>query len=408
MKPFARRRRQVGWFALLSLITAAASYAAHPAATAMQRPVHEMSARALDWIEHHRASPADGGLPDMIDEAVSLRVFRDLAPTPAESERFARLFEAQLARLSTLSELQRWAQRPHKTLIEHYHLVLAAYLMEGAGLHGPMIELIVQQAQQALGAAATFEPPTVRLTTALFLARLTGGATVDIESLLANSLIGQLDRSRWIITLPGVNAAAQQQRTTTWLLYALVHEVVALTDFGRLAPSPWLDKRRDAVVEILLAALPWASAQHNWDLTAELLVTLYFLDQPLDAGIQGALEELAANQQPDGSWGASATTSRPNKVRHTVLTAAAALMAWHAWREKRPAQTKPVKENNRAGSVAARFRPESQRDAGEIDRQEQVSDHHPDTRRPDRLVDNLMNSDPGTAGRNDKTYLANQ
>jgi hypothetical protein len=337
MNPFAgRRRRQIRCFMLLSLLTAAASCAAHPAPIATQRPAHEISSRALDWIEHHRATPDDGGLPDMIDEAVSLRVFRDLAPTAAQSGRFARLLEAQLTRLNTLSEFRRWAQRPHKTLIEHYHLVLAAYLMERAGSHSPMIEIIMQQAQRALG-AATFEPPTVRLTTAVFLARLAGGATVDIDSLLAESLIGQLDRSRRIITLPGANATAQQQRNTTWLLYALVHEVVALSDFGRLAPSPWLDERRGTIAEILLAALPWASGQRNWDLAAELVVTLYFLGQPLNAAIQGVLEDLAANQHPDGSWGASATTSRPNKVRHTVLTAAAALMAWRAWGERRPA-----------------------------------------------------------------------
>jgi hypothetical protein len=337
MNPLAPRRPQAGWFALLSLLAAAASCAAHAAAAATQRPAHEMSARALDWIEHHRATPDDGGLPDMIDEAVSLRVFRDLALTAAESGRFARLLEAQLTRLNTLSEFRRWAQRPQKTLIEHYHLVLAAYLMRGAGLHSPMIEIIVQQAQRALGAAA-FEPPTVRLATAVFLARLAGGAPAGIQSLLAKSLIGQLDHSRQIITLPGSNATAEQQRNTTWLLYALVHEVVALTDFGRLVPSPWLDERRDTITGILLTALPWASAQRNWDLVAELVVTLYFLGQPLDAPIQGALEDLAANQQPDGSWGASATTSRPNKVRHTVLTAAAALMAWRAWGERQPAQ----------------------------------------------------------------------
>ena len=336
MSPFVRRRRQAGWLALLALLTTLASCTAHGATAATERPVHEISARAVDWIEHHRATPDDGGLPDMIDEAVSLRVFRDLARTAAHSGRFARLFEAQLTRLNTLSEFRRWVQRPHKTLIEHYHLVLAAYLMERAGLHSPMIGIIVQQAHRALG-AATFEPPTVRLTTAVFLARLAGGATVDIDSLLAESLIGQLDRSRRIITLPGANATAGQQRNTTWLLYALVHEVVALTDFGRLAASPWLDARRDTIAGILLAALPWASAQNNWDLAAELVVTLYFLGQPLDAAIQRVLEDLAANQQPDGSWGASATTSRPNKVRHTVLTAAAALMAWRAWGERRPA-----------------------------------------------------------------------
>jgi hypothetical protein len=294
-----------------------------------------MSARGQDWIEHHRATPEDGGVPDMIDEAVSLRVFRDLAPTVAESERFARLFEAQLARLNTLSELHRWAQRPNKTLIEHYHLVLAAYLMEGAGLHSPMTEIITQQAQSALR-AATFEPPTVRLTTAVFLTRLAAGPAVDTEALLANSLIGRLDRNPKLIALPRANATAEQRRNTTWLLYALVHEVVALTDFGRLAPSPWLEERRDAVAGILLAALPWASAQGNWDLAAELVVTLFFLGQPLDTGIQGTLEELADNQRPDGSWGVSTTTSRPNKVRHTVLTATAALMAWHVWPEKRP------------------------------------------------------------------------
>lgn len=317
---------------LLSLLTIATAGAGHPAAGAARvsaQDIRAASVRALDWIEHHRATPDDGGLADMIDEAVSLRVFRDLAPTVAESGRFARLLDAQLARLNTLSEFQRWAQRPHKPLIEHYHLVLAAYLMESAGLRTPLAPIIMRQAQQALG-AATFEPPTVLLTTAVFLSQLAGGPTVDVESMLANSLIGQLGRNRRLIALPGANATAQQQRNVTWLLYALVHEVVALTDFGRLAPSSWFDERRDAVAEILLAALPWASAQHNWDLTAELVVTLYFLGQPPDAGVQAAVEDLVANQQPDGSWGASATTSRPNKVRHTVLTATAALMAWRA------------------------------------------------------------------------------
>jgi hypothetical protein len=166
----------------------------------------------------------------------------------------------------------------------------------------------------------------------MFLSRLAGGPTVDMESMLADTLIGQLGHNRRIIVLPGPNATAQQQRNVTWLLYALVHEVVALTDFGRLAPSRWLDDRRDAVSEILLAAVPWASAQHNWDLAAELVVTLYFLGQPLDAGVEAAVEDLVANQQSDGSWGASATTSRPNKVRHTVLTGTAAFMAWCAER----------------------------------------------------------------------------
>ncbi len=321
--------------AILLLLTAATTREAHPAAITADRPAPELQARALGWIEHHRATPDEGGLADMIDEGVSLRVFQDLAPTAAESGRFERLWDAQMTKLNTLPEFRRWVERPYKTLIDHYHLVLAAYLIEGAGLHSPLVPIIVQQAQRALS-AATFEPPTVRLTTAVLLARLAGSPAVDIDSILAKSLIEQLSRNQRLITVPAANATPEQQRSVTWLLYALVHEVVALTDFGRLKPSQWLDARRDAVTEVLLAALPWASAQHNWDLAAELVVTLYFLGQPLEAGIQATLEDLAANQQPDGSWGASATTSRPNKVRHTVLTGAAALMAWRAWPEARP------------------------------------------------------------------------
>jgi hypothetical protein len=332
--------RQARWFTLVSLLTAAATCAAHPVADAADRPEHEIqpaSARALDWIERHPATPDDGGLPDMIDEGVSLRVFQHLATTAAESGRFARLFRARMARLGALIELQRWVEQPHKALIDHYHLVLAAYLMEGAGLNSPLVPMIRQQAQRAL-AAATFEPPTVRLTTALFLSRLAGAPAVDMQDLLASSMIEQLGHNRHFIALPGAEATAQQRRKATWLLYALVHEVVALTDFGRILPSPWLAARRDAVAEVLLEAVPWAGAQHNWDLAAELVVTLYFLDQPLTAELQAVLDDLVAHQQPDGSWGASASTSRRNKLRHTVLTSAAVLLARRAWCEDRLTQ----------------------------------------------------------------------
>lgn len=329
--------RQARVFLLLSLLTAAAASTAQPlpdSASPTDREIEAASVRALDWIEGHPATPDDGGLPDMIDEGVSLRVFQDLAPTVAEAGRFGALFRARMARLNTLPAFERWVKRPHKALIDHYHLVLAAYLTERAGQTSPLAPLIVQQAQGAL-AAATPEPPTVRLTTALFLSRVAKPPAIDLQGLLANSLIEQVVNHPQLITLPAADATAQQRRAATWLLYALVHEVIALTDFGRLAASPWLAARRDAVTAVLLEAVPWASAQQNRDLAAELLVTLYFLRQPLNPELQAALEELLANQQPDGSWGASATTGRQNKLRHTVLTCTAALMAWRAWRADR-------------------------------------------------------------------------
>lgn len=321
-------RRRSGLFAALLLIIA-------PLATAGSRNfdgdvIQAASERAFSWIENHRATPEDGGLPDMIDEGVSFRFFRGLSRTASQRDRFARLFRSQMATLNQHVEFERWVSRPQKSLLEHYHLVLAAYLTERAGQPNPRAAVISEQARQALTTVA-FANPTVRLTTALFLARFDEQASIDIESLLADSLIERISHERDFITLPGAGATPYQRHTATWLLYALVHEIVALTDFGQLPATPWLAVRHDAVVRVLLDAVTWAAAQQNRDLLAELIVTLYFLKEPLHTEVQAALDELVASQLPDGSWGASSTTMRQNKVRHTVLTSAAALLAYLNW-----------------------------------------------------------------------------
>ncbi len=290
-------------------------------------------ARALAWIENNRATPEEGGLTDMIDEGVAFRFFRDHAHSSSQRDRFAHLLRNQMASLYALAEFQDWVGRPDKSLIEHYHLVLAAHLAAVSGLKHPLSDTIRTQAQSALAAPGLGEP-TVRLTTALFLMRLAGGANLDTESLLAASMIERLSRDHRHIALPGPGAPPYLQHRAIWSLYALVHELVALTDFGQRPVSPWLASRRSAVVEVLLEAVTWASTQNNQDLTAELIVTLYFLGESLHPSLQAALDKLLADQEQDGSWGASTTTTRLNRVRHSVLTCSAALAAYLDWRQQ--------------------------------------------------------------------------
>jgi hypothetical protein len=322
-----------GPFSVLLLIALAMAPAAvlggqadHPT----DRRIDAAIARAFDWIENHRATLEDGGLTDMIDEGVAFRFFREHAPTASQREHFSQLFTDQFASLNELAEFETWARRPNKPLMEHYHLVLAAHLSKTAGVSSPLNALIAERAQRAL-ATLIFDSPTVRLTTALFLSRLDGEGVADLAALLSQSMIEQLDRQPMV--LPGPGAPEQLVHTADWWLYALVHELVALTDFGRLPVSPWLAERRDSVVDVLLEAVTWASGQRNRDLLAEIAVTLYFLGEPLRPQLRTALDRLLAEQRPDGSWGASAVSTRPNKVRHTVLTASAALLAYRAWRE---------------------------------------------------------------------------
>ena len=334
-KPAGVRRRQALLMCrLASRLAVLLLLAIPPAGTAARdtgvEEVRVAAGRALDWIEDHRATPKDGGLLDMIDEGVSFRVFRKLARTVEERERFDRLFRSQMSALNQHVELERRVNRPRKSLFEHYHLVLAAHLGERAGQPYSRSAVIRDQVRQALTLPVA-TTHSVRLTTALFLARLDEQADVDIEPLLVGSLIERINRERGVIHLSGEATAPDRQRTTTFLLYALVHEVVALTDFGHEPLIPWLAGRRDAVVGVLRDAVTWAGARQNRDLVAELIVTLYFMNEPLHAEVRAALDELVASQLPDGSWGASKTTTRPNKVRHTVLTGAAALLAYTDW-----------------------------------------------------------------------------
>jgi hypothetical protein len=77
----------------------------------------------------------------------------------------------------------------------------------------------------------------------------------------------------------------------------------------------------------LVQAVAWADASANIDLLSELLLTAGFVGTPLQDVLPDALRQLLSSQQDDGSWGESATTTRPNKYRHAVFTATTALHA---------------------------------------------------------------------------------
>jgi hypothetical protein len=281
-------------------------------------------ARGLDWIDQHPASVEDGGLTDILDEGVGFRVLSRLAGGPAARERFARRFAGRMAMLGALPEFAQWVNAGQKRLTDYYHLVLAAYLMQQAGTPSDLQPAIVAQAQWVMAATSRCDP-TKRLTIALFLERLDEEPVLSLPAALAASRIERIARGN-APPLPAADAAPQQRRAATLELYALVHEIVALTDFGVEPPPPWLGDRRQPLQRYLVQAVSWAGAAGNIDLLSELLLTALFLDTPIQAILPDALEQLLSSQQDDGSWGPG-QTSRTNRYRHAVFTATAALTA---------------------------------------------------------------------------------
>ena len=294
-------------------------------AAVTQAQVSAAAARGLDWIERHPASVQDGGLPDLLDEAVGFRVLSTLSGNPATQERFRARFGERMARLRALPEFTQWERAGQKRLTDYYYLVLAAYLMQQAGTPSDLQALILAPAQWVLANSPRGDP-TKRLTIALFLQRLHQEPVVSLPAALAASRIERVARGNPPV-LPATGADPQQRRAASLELYALVHEIIALTDFGRDPVPPWLADRQEPLKRFLVQAVAWASAGATIDLLSELLLTARFIDAPLQGVLQDALQRLLSSQQADGSWGPDPTTGRANRYRHAAFTATTALRA---------------------------------------------------------------------------------
>jgi hypothetical protein len=313
---------------LLLFLLATSCLRAEPADSAVSGTTDITTAisRGLRWIETHPASLQDGGLIDLVDEGVAFYVFQHLARQPDARRHYVTALQHHMASLDALPEFSQWVRQPRKRLLDHYHLVLAAWLMQRAGQPSALQADIVHQAQHAL--VTTSSPfPTIPLTIAVFLDHLGEPPAIPMENLLDASLIERIVGGNPPVLYTGSPGSAQQRRISRLQLYALIHEIIALTDFGQLAPPPWLVERRDAVVGFLGKAMHWAMAEGNIDLLAEIIGSLSFLEVPPNATIHRLLRELVKHQLSDGSWG-NLPLDRQNKQRHAVLTATAALWAY--------------------------------------------------------------------------------
>lgn len=288
------------------------------------RLLDEAITRALSWMHQHPATPVDGGLLDMIDEGLFFLMMRDLAATSDEREIYAQALRARMARVEALPAFGRWVQRADKPLIEHYHLLLAAYLMRQSAQPSFYEKQILRGAQRAL-ARSPRAAPTVALTVTVLLERLDATVPISRKFLRERSLIAQIGRGYRLS--PGMGMDPRTRSLKSQQLYAVIHEVLALTGFGREVPGPWLAARRAALVEDLRRGVDWARAAGSVDLVAELLVSAHLLGEPLSGDLKSAAIWLAETQQPDGSWGAQ-STARENQYRHATMTGVFALVIY--------------------------------------------------------------------------------
>lgn len=277
----------------------------------------------LAWIRAHPAT-SEEGFSELVDEVLFYSTLERLAGGREIQGVAPGAFEASATRLARSSALQSWREAPDKTLLEHYHFLLATHLLDLAGQKLPGRDGAIEAAQRALGDSG-FESPTVRLTVALLLQHLGETPAVAVDRLLEASL-SNYAAALGASPIPG-QALGLPPFQQTFGYYAVVHEVAALTDFGRLPPSAWLKERRAALSRLLQEGARRAMLTNCVDLLAELLLCNHMLGLPLNGPLLTGVNFLVENQQADGSWGEQ-KTSRANPTRHAAQTATAALLAY--------------------------------------------------------------------------------
>lgn len=282
--------------------------------------------RGLGWVLANPATCQDGGFLDIVDEGLFYHTIKRLGSDKAQQALYQQASDDCLSRLESSAGFERRLKKQNKTLFEHYHLLLATHLIETVRKPTTGRDTLIAEAQSAL-ANNRFENPTFRLTIALLLRHLGARPPVNMDALLDASLISSVTQpfDSTFVVEPARRSALRSRLE----YYALVHEVAALTDFGRLPVSPWLIERRNQLGLILQQGVHRSMMSADVDLIAELLLCNHMLGLPLTGELRSGVGFLVANQHADGSWGQQAT-HRPNRSRHGVQTATAALLAYRS------------------------------------------------------------------------------
>ena len=230
-------------------------------------PVGAAVERGVAWVIDHPATVDDGGFLDIVDESLFYLTLGRLAADQASRLRYGGFLEQSLARLISALEAELALNKPRDSLMDNYHIVLAAHLLGTVDKPFASRDRIIGEAQRVLQASQR-EAPTFRITVALLLQHLGAEPQVDIDALLETSLINQV-AGAGNLSVFGRGAAYPAFRHPLFY-YALVHEIAALTDFGRIPASAWLTGRRNAVGRVLREGVGPAMRSGQIDLLADV------------------------------------------------------------------------------------------------------------------------------------------
>jgi hypothetical protein len=281
-------------------------------------------AKALSWVQGHPAAEEEAASLEVGEEVY---MFYILHNTARDKRLRAQYREQVSARQPAMRAAMAADEASGRYLFDPWspisYTVMASMLGE--------LGLRTTDYRRTIDAMRLFhrnfwsEDPSVRLMLGLYLERLGLQSPSPVPRLIEQSRVYREPRTREVMRqLRGrsleVSGAGDIQRA----LYNLTHEILGLTDFGRLPAPEFVCRQWEAYRQTLDAGMDWAIAHRRLDVLAELVVCSKLLGLGAGPTLGRAIGTLLESQQQDGSFGA-AMANRPNPYRHPALTGATAL-----------------------------------------------------------------------------------
>jgi hypothetical protein len=280
-------------------------------------------AKALSWVQGHPAAEEEAASLEVGEEVYMFYVLHN---TARDKRLRAQYREQVSARQPAMRAAMAADEAGGRYLFDPWspisYTVMASMLGE-LGLQTTDYRRTID-AMRLFHRSFWSEDPSVRLMLGLYLERLGLQSPFPVPRLIEQSRVYREPRARGVLRQLTAGPQDSSGGDIQESLYDLTHEILGLTDFGRLPAPEFVCRQQDAYRRVLDAGMDWAVAHRRLDVLAELAVCAKLLGLGAGPTVGRAIDTLLASQRQDGSFG-PAMADRPNPYRHPVLTAATAL-----------------------------------------------------------------------------------
>jgi len=298
-----------------------------PPEAAQASAIDAAVARASVWLGAHPASITEHDVIGVVEEMMLYYALEMLAPDGPKSAAYRREI---VSRHQALVGLNREAMRVSEKMRPHLQGIWgpltyppAAYIVSKLGLDASTYRAIVDD---IIANHPLLYPPRGAMRTWIwvYMDRLGHPPVPSLAALLEQDTLSSESRTHTLRDRLLDPADATDPLVNIQAIYDITHEILALTDFGALPPSPELVAEQDQNAALLDAGIRWATANGATDILAEQIFAAHLLNLDDLPALPVAIRYILDQQQADGAFGVT-NPGRQEGRRHGVLTCLLAL-----------------------------------------------------------------------------------